>query len=489
MMSLQKIKSLFNLNLPSRYFIVLAFAIYFLVLLLNDGFMALDEYWVGITRYIPAQSSSVQNLVTSDDVKSPLQMMPMFAVSQIAYKLGIESPYWQYRSVIYVLGALSFILTLFSFLKWAQLEALNTREKNLLLLMLCFYFAAPFSLTRPMYESVAAPWLTLAAVWGTRYDRTEKAHDLLWAVFFVSMAFVLRQQLGFCALGLLAIVALKKRWADFFKASALGIVIFILSGIPDYFLRGKFHFSLLNLTVYNYQHGADYGRKPISFYPLMIFLMCLTPFFLKKYPLDFLKKSFQKTRVLWIFLGLFVFLHSLFPQKWERFLISVVPILILIVFPFLKYLQFEFEKNRWRLQSLYFINGVLFFVASFFPPQKNLIEMSLYLDQHPEVRQIYRVNDTPGWITEAFIRNHQNQPIQWIESDLTTLAQVDWSNCANQLVLGANSLEAYQSITANLHQRGEFNVNLIEQLAYKLNPKNNTRRVRLFLFSGCDVSF
>ena len=100
---------------------LLGLLLYFSVLIVNDGFMALDEYWVGITRYIPAQSSSLMTLVAADDVKSPLQLLPMHAVAQAALSLGVTDPYWQYRCVLFVLGALSTLLCFFSFFKFAGL--------------------------------------------------------------------------------------------------------------------------------------------------------------------------------------------------------------------------------------------------------------------------------------------------------------------------------------------------------------------------------
>ncbi|MBC7419398.1 MAG: hypothetical protein H7328_01605 [Bdellovibrio sp.] len=471
------------LNKPTKFFLILAGLIYFSVMMLNDGFMALDEYFVGITRYIPAQTSTLQTLVAPDDVKSPLQILPMHGVAQAALAVGIHSPYWQYRVVIFVLGILSFALLIFAFLKLADTLRFSLKQRNFLLLMLTFYFAAPFALTRPMFESISAPWLALAAVWAIRYDLNGRTKDLLWGVFFASMAFVLRQQLGFCALIFILLPLMKKKWKQFFMASALGLVLLILAGIPDYFLRGQFHYSLLHLTVYNYQHGADYGNKPITFYPLLIFGLCLTPFFIKKYPSDFLKRTIKNQRSLWVILFLFVFLHSLFPQKWERFVISIIPILIFIVNPFLFYLQENFKNHKARLISLYSVNGLLFFIASFFPPQKNLIEMSRYLDQHPEIKTVYRVNDTPGWITEAFVLNKQ---FELMASDKEKLAAMDWTNCHNALVVGEFNLPELSEVTNRLKLKAQFSVNLIEQAAYKMNPKNNQRRVQLNLFSGCD---
>lgn len=470
------------LERPTKYFIALAAVIFLAVVLVNDGFMALDEYWVGITRYIPAQTSSLKTLVTIDDVKSPLQMMPMHGVAQLALAVGIDSPYFQYRSVIAILAIINFALLIFAFLKFSEVMHLSDRERNLLLLVFTFYFGSSFSFTRPMYESIAAPWLALAAVWALRYDLHQRTLDLIWGVVFASMAFVLRQQLGFCALIFVLLPVIKKNVRHFFIACGVGLAFFIAAGIPDYFLRGQFHYSLLNLTVYNYQHGADYGQKPITFYPLLIIAISLSPFFVKKYPSEVLQTSFKRLRSIWIILFLFVFLHSLFPQKWERFLISILPLLLFLIFPFLNHLQKNFRAHRARLVSLYALNGILFFSASFFPPQKNLIEMARYLDVHPEIKKIHRIHDTPGWITEAFILNKQ---FQFVEAKDEDLPLVNWQDCGNALVLAKHDLNSHQELLNRLNLKAQFEVNLIEQVAYRLNPKNNARRVQLNLFSGC----
>lgn len=466
----------------TKYVLFLGILIYFSVLIVNDGFMALDEYWVGITRYIPAQSSNLMNLVAADDVKSPLQLLPMHLVAQGALKLGVESPYWQYRSVLFFLGLLSVGLIYLSFSRFAKINHLQSSETQFLFLMLIFYFAAPFALTRPMFESVAAPWLTLAAVSAFKYDLFEDLKDLLWGIFFVSVSFVLRQQLGFCALVFTILPIIKRKWSHLFCGSGLGFLFFILAGIPDYFIRGTFHYSLLNLTVYNYKHGSEYGDRSILFYPILILIVVFAPFFIKKYPVGFFSNILKKYRSLFIIVALFVFLHSLFPQKWERFLISLIPILILLMFPFLFYLQQNFKTNKTRLTLLYTLNGVLFLIASFFPAQKNLIEMSLYLNQHPETKNIYRVSDTPGWITEAFVLNKQ---FQFIAGDQLDLSKVNWQDCSNAFIIGEAQEDQFKSLTKQLKLKAQFNVNLIEQMAFRFNSKNNLRRVRLSLYSGC----
>ena len=456
--------------------------LYLVVIALNDGFMALDEYWVGITRYIPAQTSSLQTLVAADDVKSPLQLLPMHAVAQGALALSIESPYLQYRFVILVLGLFCTGLLFFGFVRFAKARKFSQAETNFLLLMLIFYFGAPFALTRPMFESLAAPFLTLAAVFAIKYDQDERLSDLLCGVVFGSVAFVLRQQLGFCALVFIVLPVLKKNWRQLFSAGGLGLLLFAISGLPDYFLRGKFHYSLLNLTVYNFEHGSDYGNRTVFFYPLLILIIGFIPFFIKKYPPQVTDGYLRQNRSLLLMVGLFVFLHSLFPQKWERFIISLIPILIMLIFPFLYHLHLKFRKNRLRLILLHTLNGSLFVVASFFPAQKNLIKMARFLNEHPEVKTIYRVDSAPEWITEAFILKKN---FNFIDLEPSLLNTVDWNDCSRMLVLNEAQEENFRQLADRLQLRAGFDVNLIEKIAYKFNPKNNLRRVKLSLYSGC----
>lgn len=288
---------------------LLAFFIYVMVIILNDGFMALDEYFVGITRYIPAQTSSIEQLVGEDDVKSPLQIAPMYLVAQAAYSLGVESPYWQYRSVVSVLALLNFFLLAFAFHLFARTLVLKDSSRNFLILMFTFYFAGAFTFTRPMFESMGAPWLALATVFALRYDLQSRLKDLLWGVTCVSVAFVLRQQLGLCALVFLILPLLKKRGLDIVYAGALGLVLLLLSGVPDIWFRGEFHYSLKSILLYNIEHGKEYGNQSVLYYPALLFVISLCPFFFARYPKGFVREQIVKYRSVWIVLGLFVFLH------------------------------------------------------------------------------------------------------------------------------------------------------------------------------------
>jgi hypothetical protein len=456
--------------------IVVAF-VYILCIFLNDGFMATDEYFTGITRYVPAQTSDVYHLVNADDVKSPLQILPMHAFAQLALKLGVTHPYWQYRFSFSILAIINVLILGWVFLNYPG--PTNDKIRSVRFLIFGFFFLAPFAFTRPMFESLAAPWVALSALFASRYDQLEFRKDLLLSVIFISIAFMMRQQVGICALALVMLPLFKKRPKDFVSVCIIGLLTFVILGVPDYFLRGGFHYSLFAILKYNIAYGSSYATHPIYTYPVLIFFLCFGPWWIMKFPAGFWKNHFRSYRVEWLMLGLFVVLHSSFPQKWERFLISMIPLFIILLSPLFLLLWEDAKTRRFRLGTLIAFNLILFIPATFFPPQKNLIELSQYIDQHPEINTVIRVNNTPEWITDAFIKNPKFNFRDVSEKDLSALAP---DYCSDILVISrslANKVNLeFWTFEAKL------NVNAIEEIAFKLNPTKNVRRAPLMIFKG-----
>lgn len=451
--------------------------VYALVLVINDGFMASDEYWTAMTRYLPAQSAQLKTLVSSDDVKSPLQILPMHLAAQTAYQLGLTSSYAQYRFVILTIALINIFLIVYSIHLLSQIFPI---DKKYYWILFTFYFAAPFALTRPMFESLAAPWLFLSVAFGTRYDQSERKLDLMLATLAVSFAFILRQQVGFCALGLVALTVYKKRYHDLLLCCLLGLTMIALSGIPDYFIRGQFHYSLLAVTTYNFQHGHEYGNEPWTYYPLMIFALSLTPFFIFKYPKNFWSTHLKNQRLNLVFIVLFVFLHSLFPQKFERFLISILPLMIFFMTAIYRQLYTEKHHRKARWYCLLFINFFLFLPASFSPAQKNIIDLARYLNTHPSLTKVYSVNDSLSWIPDIFIENSHPGIVQIKAEDIENL---DINDCTSLIVVNSHFEANNLNSLSKFNKAKNFSVNYIEKIAYTLNQKNNIRRTDLIAYT------
>lgn len=471
-----------NLIWPPRLRLCLFFAlsIYILVVIFNTGFIATDEYWDGITRYLPAQKATVSTLIKPDDVKSPLQILPMHTAAQWAYQLGIESPFRQYHFVIIFWGLIGFALS-------AGAAVLLFRSRGELLasvavLMLALHFAAPGLLTRPMFEALAAPWIALSCAFAVLYDENKKRPILLLGVFCASMAFTLRQQTGFCALVFVLLPLLHKRWKDFALASLVGLGFFVLSGIPDILLRDRFHHSLRALAEYNFKHGSDYGTRPWYFFFPLIFVCMMIPWLLAKYPSGFLKEYFKRYRSLYIILALFLLLHSMFANKFERFLISMIPVMLFMIAPFVSHFIENWPHRKYRLVSMLAVNFLLWTPATFFPAQKNITDLVRYMDENNQYTHIINVDYSIEWLPDAFMR----KPIYHISHvDTPQLQELRPTKCNFIIVLNAKAYEKNKEFLETHYTFLErFDVNVIETIAYRLNPANNVRRSPLSVY-GC----
>src|SRR4051812_44832848 len=92
-----------KMKLKSRQIFIFVALIYFATALFNIGFVAVDDYHHGITYFIPAQKSSVANVVAGADFRSPIPNIALLGVSKTALSLGLTEPASQLRFINFVL--------------------------------------------------------------------------------------------------------------------------------------------------------------------------------------------------------------------------------------------------------------------------------------------------------------------------------------------------------------------------------------------------
>jgi len=321
-----------------------------------------------------------------------------------------------------------------------------------------------------------------------------------------------------CSLLLLALPVWHKDYRSLRWITGCGALTLALTGLPDLFLRGQWHFSIFALGKYNAEHGQDYGGGSWLNYIFLLLAVAWAPFWITKSKPR--PEYFIFFRTVFAAIGLFILLHAFFAQKFERFMIPVVPLVFVLITPVVLDYFSRFKQHRWRLGFLLALNMPLFFIAAFFPSQKNIIEVALFLDQHQQIKNVYYLADTPEWIPEAFIehKNHQMKvlpekemltrltdassvgaedlilvPESWLlaqQKDLLEQASTTKANAAGTAGSKDAKTSGWSKTAATLVknpsafqwedlQRTEFDVNPIEALAHKFNPKNNNRRIKL----------
>lgn len=442
----------------------------------NHGFMASDEYWTGITRYIPAQKSTLQNLVSDDDVKSHVQILPMHLAAQTALKLGIEKPADQFSFVVFLLGLINTFLLFLFFSKFHK----NDIDRKMSVLCLALYFGAPSVLTRPMFEALSSSFLTGAALFAFRYDKDENFKDLFWGVLLGTVAFMIRPQTGICTLAFPLIVIFKKNWKHLAWTSLMGVTLLFLTGIPDLILRGHWHHSLWSLISYNAKFGGDYGNEPWWYYFPLIFVLCLGPWFISRYEKQWRKNYLNDFKSVFLMIGLFILQHTFFANKFERFLIPLVPIFILLLVPPLMYFIRDYQNRKWRLLSLALVNGFFWIPATFSVAQGHLIDITLHFEAHPEIESYINVDQAITWLPDVF---GQRGALSRKDISLESI-QTDHVHCPAYILAKASVIAPILDSNPELKVIKTFSSGMIEQWAYAMNPSHNERRAPLVLI-GC----
>ena len=115
-------------------------------------------------------------------------------------------------------------------------------------------------------------------------------------------------------------------------------------------------------------------------------------FFLRYRTLDW-KARYEPLRPVVLFFVIFLLMHTLVRHKEERFMIPLLPLFLMLLTPLLAFLIAHRDQYRWRLAFLGVVNGVLLALAVTSAPQRATIELTRYVDAHPEITTISRVGD------------------------------------------------------------------------------------------------
>lgn len=469
---------LFNklISLNSLQLTLIFFLPFILVAYFNKGFIASDEYWTGITRYIPAQNADLYHLVLEDDVKSPLQILPMHTIAQLGLSLGLEHPFDQYSFVITILGILTAFLLMLSFNNFHFEDPL----KKLSIILFGIYCGSAIIFTRPMFEVISAPFVTAAALYAFHYDKKLGYKNLILGILAGTLAFLARPQTGIICLIFPILNIYHKQWKHFLITTSLGIFLLLITGLPDLFIRGSWHHSLIYLIQYNIEFGSDYGSEPWYYYFPLLFTITFGPWFLLNYG-SYFKTYLREYRSSLLMIAIFIGQHILFANKFERFVFPLIPLLILIFTPLVHYLISNAEKYKWRLRSLMAVNLIVWIPASFSVPQGNLIELVRYLEVHPEIKEYININESITWLPDVF---SQRGKVSSTNYEINKFI-FEPNKCPYWIISKESYLNELMTKSENqLIIQKTFNSGVLEQLAYKVNPDHNVRRSPLVLL-GC----
>lgn len=476
-----------------------------LTAIFNYGYFAIDDYYI-LFFSVPAQAPALDALSTTYTIPGVRSMVPEYiirVVGELAYQAGFEDPLNQIRFIFVFLGIFSIPTMVLGFKYLSDMflpdseEASSSHSFNRFIpltgvFLLAFHFIMPLVSTRPLIESMSAPFLLASVYSFSKYWFHSNRMELAFAIFWLAVASTFRFQAGFCIFGLAGFAAYKS-WKEkdlgiwiFFGVS--GIISFFLTGLPDLILRGSLHSSLIAYLKYNLSHSNSYGESPWFAYIPSLLMLTLPPLLVGRYK-DFpWKKTYGKLAPVLAYVLVFIFLHSIVPHKEERFLLPVLPLYLMLLAPLAAYwLTRAGAERAWRVIFFLVLNFFLLFMLMFFPLQRNSIGLVRYLHEHKDILELYSYKDS---LTHLPVSYAYRDPLEYQEyvTEMTTnglpkISNFNYNGSRKALfAVREDYLKAGIKPASPWKMVEKFESSPLEQIVISLNPPRNKRRSPLIIF-------
>ena len=209
-------------------------------------------------------------------------------------------------------------------------KAGDERSARLAGLLLAVLWFMPWLSVRNLIEVVCIPFLMLA-IWRIMNDSEEKNHFLVYllAGIFLGMAFIIRVQTSFFSIGLGLAILIRGKWKEL-GALILGSLIppAIIHGVIDLFIWGRPFAEITGYIQGNIIDATSYINLPWYNYFLVVFGILIPPVSLFLFFGYF--RKIRKHLLIFLPVAVFFIFHSVFPNKQERFILPVIPLIVIL---------------------------------------------------------------------------------------------------------------------------------------------------------------
>jgi hypothetical protein len=397
-----------------------------------------------------------------------------YLLFDLMQKCGIFDPQIKMYAVRFFNAAFS-LLTVFYGYKTMLLFS-DKKTARLAALLLALLWPMPFMSVRDLQEMVCIPPMMIGIYFLYR-DRSHKTlFYLLFAGLFFGLAFTFRFQTMSiaCTIGIVLLI-MKRFKAAVTYGAGFFLSAFCLLGIPDWIWCGSPVFSFWRYVAYNSANGDAYATGPFYVYIGLIVGILIW----KNHALIF-----------WPTVVFFV-IHSAYPNKQERFILPIIPFVVMLsVLGLRRYTETSafWLKRKRLLQGLWgwfwVFNTGLLVLATFTYSKKARVETLSYLSRQQDLRGIV-VETTDASIPKMplFYLNKnvpvysmtRSTPVDSIMREIERGGGVDRVVFLNSKNIDKR-IDRMQSVLPRLTLEKMISPSLADKLLYFLNPKHNVNQ-------------
>jgi hypothetical protein len=307
--------------------------------------------------------------------------------------VGILDPQFK-MFIIRLLHAAYSLLTVYFGYK-ITLKLSDQKTARLAGFLLSVFWFMPMLNVRNLVEIVCIPFM----MWGTwriidRWEDKKSFQHFFIAGLIIGLAFSVRFQTIFFAFGLGLAILLKGKWKE---SLIYGIAFFISAGTLqaglDMFVWGKPFMELGEYVRYNIEASGSYISNSWYTYILLLLGILIPPVSIFLFIGYF--RNWRKHLVLFLPSFIFLLFHSWFPNKQERFILPIVPFVIIAgIMGWQEFVSIRiwFVKNKKFLtiswSFFWVLNVILLFPVTVMYSKKARVESMTYLSRYPEISKI-----------------------------------------------------------------------------------------------------
>lgn len=237
----------------------------------------------------------------------------------------------------------------------------NQRTAKIVGWLLAALWIIPFLSVRQLFEFTPIPLLMIGVWYVLKSEKGNKY--LLYAGLLMGLAASFRYQIGVFALGIAVVLFFQWKWKAFIVFCSGVLLAFCLTqGVVDYMIWGYPFAEMIGYVTYNLHEGTQYLPNTNYFMYFYVLIGCLfIPLGLLIFAGFFKVK--KEHLILFIPTLLFLVFHTWYPNRQERFILTILPIFIILgVIGFQSLKKQGFDSKLWRVSWIVFLD----FQYSFF---------------------------------------------------------------------------------------------------------------------------
>jgi len=502
---MEKLKSYWQGN-PLPVVLILAAAVRLLAAVFSEGYAMSDDYFVviGIAQQWIDGYPNWFNLghPSGFSIVYPGLHYLLFYLLNV---IGVVDPEIKMLIVRLLHAGYSLITVYFGYLITLKLSDLKTARLTGLLLGL--FWIMPFMSVRNLIEMACIPPMMIGYYLILRAREQQSIKIWIYAGILFGIAFAFRYQSILIPGGIGLVLLAQKQWRTSIGfAGGVATGLFFLQGLVDWIAWGYPFAAFLHYTVSNIESRYDYITGEWYRYLLLLLGIFIPP--VSFYLLYGAVRMWKKLAVFFWPMLLFLAFHSVYPNKQERFILPMLPMLIITGIAgwqdFVRGSEFwqrhgKFLKGTWVW--FWIINTILLTVLTLTYTKRSLVEPMNYFREKKDLTGfiIEYNHDGMPWFPRFYLG--REVPIHRLTTDKSDSAFVaelagtgrDYPNYV--FFFGNDDLDARVARVENLlgvtlvHDK-TVEPSLMDDILHTLNPRHNrnlTSHIYRIKGKGCDL--